>query len=698
MQMKDMMTTGVPLLHPGDSLRRAVELFRATRLTSLPVADRAGKLLGIFTRFNLFDCLLGGHDLEQVIDPFYMRQVITVPPDVPYQDIAEVVKKSPVGMGVVVDRENHVLGVFTKVDMIMALFKQADLLNARLQAVYRAMHNGLIMVDPAEKVVLLNPAAEKMLGTAEDKVLGKFMPDVFPELSLKEVIAAGRVEIGRKHMFKGRALVVNATPIICGGETVGAVAIFQDLTDFEHLAAELETVQQLHNTLATVLEIAYDGIVVVDQDGRVTLINQTLAEFLQVRPPEVIGRHVTEILENSRLHIVAQTGLTEYAVLQTIGDSRFLVSNLPIIKNGQVTGAVGKILFRKLEEVRELARRLDAAENQLTYYKEQLHKVGGVRYTFESIVSVSAAMDNLKKEALRAARGRSTILIQGESGTGKELLAQAIHAAGSRRGGPFIKVNCAAIPDSLLESEFFGYAPGAFTGAQKGGKPGKFEMADGGTIFLDEIADMSPALQAKLLRVLQDREFERVGGTRSVRVDVRIIAATNRNLAEMVAEGKFREDLYYRLNVIPLFIPPLRARREDILPLVYHFLQKYSALFGTRVERVSPEALQILQSYPWPGNVRELENVCERAVNFAQGRTIGVPELPAYIRGYSGRLSGADPGINITSYRQKLREAEKDILAAALEVAGGSKTKAAGILGISRSRLYAKLKKTGLMD
>ncbi|MGB9803101.1 sigma 54-interacting transcriptional regulator [Desulfofundulus sp.] len=698
MRMKDMMTTGVPLLYPGDSLRRAVELFRITRLTSLPVTDRAGKLLGIFTRFNLFDCLLSGHDLGQAIDPFYMRQVVTTFPDVPYQDIAEVVKKSPVGMGVVVDQENHVLGVFTKVDMIMALFKQADLLNARLQAVYRAMHNGLIMVDATERVVLLNPAAEKVLGVTEEKVRGKFLSDVFPELSLKEVITAGVVEIGRKHMFKGRAFMVNATPIICGGGTVGAVAIFQDLTDLEHLAAELETVQQLHNTLETVLEIACDGIVVVDEDGRVTLINQALAEFLQLRPQEVAGRHVTEILENSRLHIVARTGLPEYADLQTIGGHRFLVSNLPIVKNGRVTGAVGKILFRKLEEVRELARRLDAVENKLTYYREQLHKVGGVRYTFDSIVSVSAVMESLKKEALRAARGCSTILIQGESGTGKELLAQAIHAASSRRDRPFIKVNCAAIPDSLLESEFFGYAPGAFTGAQKGGKPGKFEMADGGTIFLDEIGDMSPALQAKLLRVLQDREFERVGGTRTIRVDVRIIAATNRNLAEMVTEGKFREDLYYRLNVIPLFIPPLRSRREDILPLVYHFLQKYNALFGTRVERVSPEALLMLQSYPWPGNVRELENVCERGVNFATGKTMGVPDLPAYIRNYSGRLSGGDAGKDAPFYRQKLREAEKDILAAALEVAGGSKTRAACILGISRSRLYAKLKKTGLMD
>ncbi len=698
MQMKDMMTTGVPFLHPGDTLRRAVELFRATRLTSLPVADQEGRLLGIFTRFNLFDSLLSGHDLEQAVDYFFTRQVVTASPDVPYREVAEIVKKSPVGMGVVVDGQKRILGVFTKVDMIMALFKQADLLNARLQAVYRAMHNGLVLVDFQEQVVLLNPAAQKMLGVKEEEVLGRPLPEVFPELRLKEVISTGRIEIGKKYMLGGRAVVVNCTPIICGEEVVGAVAILQDLTEWEHLAAELETVVQLHNTLDTVLEIAYDGIVVVDQEGRVTLINKALAEFLKVSPPEVIGRHITEIMENSRLHIVAQTGIPEYADLQTIRENRFLVSHLPIVKNGVVTGAVGKIMFRKLEEVRELARRLDAVENQLSYYKEQLNKVGGVRYTFENIISVSASMNNLKKEALKAAWGHSTVLLQGESGTGKELFAQAIHAASSRRKGPFVKINCAAIPDNLLESEFFGYAPGAFTGARKGGKPGKFEMADGGTIFLDEIGDMSPALQAKLLRVLQDKEFERVGGTRSIRVDVRVIAATNKNIQELVEKGKFREDLFYRLNVIPLFIPPLRDRKEDILPLVYHFLQKYSAIFNTRVERVSPDALQVLQNYHWPGNVRELENVCERAVNFATGKAIGVQDLPAYLLNYTGKPKNAELEISMPSYRQKLRAAEEDIIRAALEAAGGSKTKAASILGISRSRLYVKLKKIGLMD
>ncbi len=690
MRMKDFMTPQASTLKPGETLRRAVELFRRTRLDGIPAVDDRGCLVGLLTRINLFDALLEGHSLDDPVEGLYTRKVVTVGLDTPYRTVAQDVKKSPVGMGVVVDENNRVRGALTKVDMIMALFRESDVLNARLQAVYQAMHNGLVSVNDAGRITMLNPAAEKLLGVREEKVLDNFVESVLPGLNMMEIMETGRVEVSKKYETAGRALLVNCTPVLDGGNTVGAIAIFQDLTDLEQVAAELESVRTLQHTLRTVLDIAYDGIVVVDKEGYITFFNQSLAEFFGLEPRDAIGRHVTGVLDNSRLHIVARTGVPETSQLQQVGGSYYVVSRLPIVENGRVVGAVGKMMFRNLEEIRELARRMDNLENQLSFYREELQKKGGTSYTLDSIITVSPAMMQLKREAMQAARGISTVLIRGGSGTGKELFAQAIHAASPRREGPFVKVNCASIPEHLLESEFFGYDPGAFTGARRGGKPGRFELAHGGTIFLDEIGDMSSSLQAKLLRVLQDRAFDRVGGTHPIQVDVRVVAATNRDLEDMVAGGAFREDLFYRLNVIVLTIPPLRERPEDIAPLVHCFLRKYNGIFGIRVTDLHAEALEVLKQYQWPGNVRELENVIERAVNFATGSIVKEKDLPAYLRRRnfeSGRQASAG------NYRERLGDAEREIIISALKAAEGNKTRAARMLGISRSRLYVKLKK-----
>lgn len=694
MRMKDFMTSDVPTLKPGDTLQRAVELFRQTRLDGIPAINEKGCLSGLLTRVHLFDALLEGFKLAEPVDAFLIRKVVTVSLDTPYHLVTRVVKKSPVGMGVVVDEHDHVRGVFTKVDMIMALFRESDMLAASLRAVYQAMHNGLVSIDLAGCITMLNPAAESLLGVQEGEVFNKHVEQMFPALDLTKVMETNRIEVGKKCMVAGRALLVNSTPVLDRGNIVGAIAIFQDLTELEQVAAELENVRTLQHTLQTVLDIAYDGIVVVNTEGLITFLNQSLADFLGLNPADAIGQHIAKVMENSRLHIVARTGVAETAQLQQIGGSYYVVSRLPIVENGRVVGAVGKMMFRNLGEIRELGRRIDDLENRISYYREQLKKTSTTHFNFDSIITVNPAMKQLKQEALRTARGISTVLIRGGSGTGKELFAQAIHTASPRRDRPFIKVNCAAVPEHLLESEFFGYAPGAFTGAQRGGKPGRFEMANEGTIFLDEIGDMSNGLQAKLLRVLQDREFDRVGGTSPIKVDVRVVAATNRDLEEMVAKGEFREDLFYRFNVISLTIPPLRKRQEDIFPLVHFFLQKYSRIFGTDVTEINSDVLEVLRNYRWPGNVRELENVVERAVNFATGNIIEVKDLPGYL--YTSSVD-SDNNVCIGSYRDRMGDAERQIITSALEETDGNKTKAARMLGISRSRLYEKLKKIELI-
>jgi len=332
-------------------------------------------------------------------------------------------------------------------------------------------------------------------------------------------------------------------------------------------------------------------------------------------------------------------------------------------------------------------------QQEVKLYKNELQQFHGTRYSFESIIGQSPKMMSLKATALKVAASNSTILIMGESGTGKELFAQAIHHASPRSRGPFVQVNCAAVPETLLESELFGYHEGAFTGASKGGKIGKFELADGGTIFLDEIGDMPLNMQAKILRVLQEREIERVGGRRPIKVDVRVMAATNRNLKELVRKNLFRDDLFYRLHVITLEVPTLRERTEDIPLLTEFFLRKMAPQFGQGQKRISEEAMNRLMRHAWTGNVRELENILERALNVMEGDVITPANLAFFSRKETPALGSDDPPV---PFRKALAQFEKTILYRALEAAKGDKLKAAEMLKLSKSTLYEKIARYGI--
>ncbi len=323
-----------------------------------------------------------------------------------------------------------------------------------------------------------------------------------------------------------------------------------------------------------------------------------------------------------------------------------------------------------------------------------------------ALVGASPAMQDVFKILEKVADTPSTVLITGESGTGKELVATALHSGSSRRTKPFIRINCAAIPKDLMESELFGYERGAFTGAVTS-KPGRFELADGGTLFLDEIAEIPVEMQVKLLRALQESEFERVGGIKTLKVDVRLIAATNRDLKKEIAEGRFREDLFYRLNVVPVTLPPLRERHDDIPELVRHFLDKYNRKLNKKVTGLEPEALEIMQEYEWPGNIRELENMMERMILFADGPIILAKDLPQPLKeadtvkvplpGFAAASSGADASMK-DIVRQAAAELERDLIGRALEETGGNVTQAAKKLKISRKSLQNKMKEFGLRD
>ena len=458
----------------------------------------------------------------------------------------------------------------------------------------------------------------------------------------------------------------------------------------DKLAELKESIEMLED----ILNYAYEGYVLVDPEGKIVKMNYE--KLLGIKEEDAIGKPVEEVIENTRMHIVVKTGIKEIRDVQRIQGHDMITNRIPIIKENKVIGAVGTVLFKDISEVKELAHQLLDLQSKINKYKGEIERIEGTKYSFDSIITRNPKMEYLKKVGRRAAETNSTVLVTGESGTGKELFAHAIHRASYRKEEAFIAINCAAIPRDLLESELFGYDRGAFTGARREGKPGKFEQALGGTIFLDEIGDMPMEMQAKILRVLESKEFERIGSNKKIAFDARVIAATNENLEEAVKKGKFREDLYYRLNVISIEIPPLRERKEDIEPLAKNILEFLLEELKLGEKEITRETMNILKRHTWPGNVRELRNVLERAVNLATGKFIMPEHLPERLFGRYDYMAGNMEDIPLL--RDVVAEAEIEAIRKALMLANGNKSLAAERLGIHRTALYKKIDKYNIND
>lgn len=452
------------------------------------------------------------------------------------------------------------------------------------------------------------------------------------------------------------------------------------------------------------LENAYEGIVIVNPQGIVLTASRAYASFLQVETADMIGKHVTEVIPNTRLHIVAQTGKAEIADLQQIHGNWMIASRIPIWRNGELLAVVGKIMFQHIDRLFEMNSKYRDIQAHLHYNDVKGRDSSGAKYGLEHIIGDSTSIRQLKTFARKVAKSDSTVLISGESGTGKELFAHAIHRESFRRFGPFIAVNCATIPEALFESELFGYKEGSFTGAKRSGKKGKLSLAHKGTIFLDEIGELSLSQQVKLLRVLQEKEIEPVGGERPEPVDIRVIAATNVDLRRLVQEGKFRQDLYYRIHVVPLNIPPVRERKEDIRAIAAELLKQLAQETGIAVDGIDAESERLLLDYDWPGNVREMRHVLERALYMMEGATIDRAALPAEVTAASDRdertareqpVQPQSPlplqPSQASSWKASMASYERQLLREALAQTDGDKQKAAQLLGMSKSSLYQKL-------
>jgi len=453
------------------------------------------------------------------------------------------------------------------------------------------------------------------------------------------------------------------------GMVVSAAAAINNTIKVRRAQKQLEDTARLH---ATIINSVSDGLLMINAQGIVTFINPTGAKILNVNGSEALGKHIQELVDFKPVVLkVLETGQgytdKEFFIETKRGTLHFIKTAIPLRdKDGKMEGVVD--IFREIKQVRKLINRMVGAT---------------AMFSFDDIVGESACMMEIKRLAKIAANSLATVLIQGESGTGKEMVAQAIHKASARAEGPFVAINCGALPRDLVESELFGYEDGAFTGARQGGRPGKFELAQGGTIFLDEIGEMSLDVQVKILRVLQDKRILRVGGARYMDVDVRVIAATNRDLLHAVGEGSFRQDLYYRLNVLPINVPPLRDRREDVERLAIYFMAKTCEQLGVPLKKLSEAALAALRRQEWPGNARELENIIERTAHFCEGEEITEQHLPMNL---SVRNSG-----NLHENRS-LRDIERVAIEDTLKKTQWNVSRSARMLGVGRNTLYGKIR------
>lgn len=562
----------------------------------------------------------------------------------------------------------------------------------RQQIIFNSIEEGMISVNPEGMITFFNQSAARMIEVPIEEAIGKHFTSVIHDRGLERVLETGIAETNQELLLEtGKKLVTSRIPMIDeNSQQIGVLAIFKDISEVVALAEEITDLKEIKTMLEAIIQSSDDAISVVDEQGRGIVVNRAYTRITGLQPEEIIGKPATtDISEGESMHLkVIETKKPIRGVNMRIGPHKreVIVNVAPVIVEDELRGSVGVI--HDVTEIRSLASELNQAKTIIRTLES--------KYVFDDIIGDSEEMTLAIEQAKLAAKTPVTVFLRGESGTGKELFAHAIHSESNRHFEKFIRVNCAAIAENLLESELFGYEEGAFTGAKKGGKRGLFEEANGGSIFLDEIGELSLSTQAKLLRVLQEHEIVRVGGSKPIPIDVRIIAATNVNMEKALHDHTFREDLYYRLNRMPIYIPPLRNRLEDIPQLVERLLTKLNREYGRNVTTITSTVLQKLKSYDWPGNVRELENAIGRAMIFMP---ITESELHDRYLNLSTNPQQMDAKKEIElsniegSLEEQIHHFEKQIIEQALENCQHNKTKTAKMLNISIRNLYYKLEK-----
>jgi len=563
--------------------------------------------------------------------------------------------------------------------------------------ILNSIYNGIVAIEKKAKIIYFNKTAERIFNIPAHEAINRYILDVLPNTGgkLLECLKTGKPFYGEKLKGEKVAFVSNINPIFTNGKISGAVSVFQDISEIEKISKELDLFKDMKNWLDTIIDSSYDGLWICDHEGKVIRLNKASQKINGVKAEEVIGRNMSDLVaegffDKSVTLEVLQKKTSVTMIQQIKGGKRILVTGNPIFNDkGEITFVVTN--DRDISELDHLRSQLHEVQALARGYISKLSELEMKGVDLSNIIFQSKEMERVIETALRVAKVDSSILLLGESGVGKGMISKLIHKHSDRNTGPFIRVDCAGIPDSLIESELFGYEKGAFTGARDEGKPGFFELANKGTLFLDEIGEIPLITQSKLLRFLEDHEIIRIGGTGPKKIDVRIITATNKKIEEMVSSKLFREDLYYRLNVVPIHIPPLKERREDILPLIFYFLKNFNTTY--RKEKVlSPEVIEALSKFNFPGNIRELANIVERLVVITEKDRIETQDLPNVIVNYMPQ-SISDPYL---PEGLSLKEAIKRYESLIIEKTSkqyGSQREVAKALKVNQATISRKAKK-----
>ncbi|MDQ0340743.1 PAS domain S-box-containing protein [Caldalkalibacillus uzonensis] len=677
LRVKDAMIRTNFRFYTDDLLVDAAHYFTQHQLKGALVFNDHQQLVGMIDELALINGLAqGGKTIKQVMIPcahsLYEHALIR-----------DIIDRAESILPVKNDRE-QVTGFTTRTLLLEKFKEEVQEQLGHLDAIFNSAHNGILSIDERGCITSINPAAEKMAGTTKEKALGRHLNEVVAPSGLLDVVKTGKPHT-EKYQVGNRKYITNRTPIFQGGKVVGAVGVFQDISEIEFISQELSSVKNLLYELDTVLESSYDAIMITDERGNIIRTNKALCRILGLKNrPQHYGELVGTCLQSSIISLVKEKEDTVTVIERNHTKNNLLmITGTPVKFKTKIKRVV--INIRDITELDNLRRELDETKRYILQLEEE--KTQGHKF-----VAHSAAMKKILESIQQIAKVDSTVLILGESGAGKEEIANLLHRLSPRSRHKFIKINCGAIPEQLLESELFGYEAGAFTGANRKGKEGLFEVAHKGTIFLDEIGELPLQLQVKLLRVLQEKEIIRVGGVKPKKVDVRIVAATNRDLESLVKEGRFRPDLFYRLNVVPIKVPPLRERIEDIPLLVNLFQHKFNEQYN--MEKVfSEEAIQVLTQYHWPGNVRELVNVVERLIVTVSSPKIKKKDVQQVLDTFTTENEHNLIHVNgIMPLKEAVDEVEKQLIKKTLKLCNNTRSMAR-LLQVNQSTIVRKMQK-----